>query len=116
MEISVKRIQELIKEEYDKVGNAGPVLHAKGLGTFGTDPKSILQSAVADIEMILAQVLEAHKAVETMARDTDKLDAEELEIAIGKLGSSRLRDNAVAKLEGALERQIKVNEGKNEKK
>jgi hypothetical protein len=43
------------------------------------------------------------------------LDAEDLEYMVAKLNSS-LVDNAIAKLQGALERQLKVHEAKNEKK
>ena len=40
MKITVERIKEIIREEHDKFreGDDGPLIHAKGLGTYGDDP------------------------------------------------------------------------------
>lgn len=117
MKITVERIKEIIREEHDKFleGDDGPLIHAKGLGTYGDDPKWVIDSALQDLELFHSNIGEARQIVQSMASNDHKIDAEELELAISNL-SSRLLENAKAKLEGALEQRMEIHEAKNEKK
>jgi len=114
VKITVERIKEIIKEEHEKMSKEGPIFHAQGLGTYGEHPAAILHSAAEDIEKIYEGIAEARDMLRNMIKKEYALDAEDLEYMVGKLNSS-LVDNAIAKLQGALERQLKVHEVKNDK-
>jgi len=117
MKITVERIKEIIREEHDKFlkGDDGPIIHAKGLGTYGDDPKYVLDSALQDLTSFSSNIGEALLVVQSITDNNYEINAEELEFALSSL-STRLLDNAKAKLEGALEQRMEVNEAKNEKK
>ena len=117
MKITVERIKEIIREEHDKFleGDDGPIIHAKGLGTYGDDPKYVLDSALQDISSFYDNIGEARDIIQNMADNNYDVDGEELELAISNL-STRLLENAKAKLEGALEQRMEINEAQNEKK
>jgi len=122
MKITVERIKQIIKEEYQKVhehdeydfeGDEGPIIHAQGLGTYGDDPQWVLKSALRDLEEIAEGMQEAADIVQEMIEG--EVDAEEVERVISRLGSPTI-DNAKAKLQGALDQRLEINEAINEKK
>ena len=112
MKLTVERIKQLIQEEYQKVlehDEEGPIIHAKGLGTYGDDPQWVLQSALRDLEDIAQGNLEAAKMVQQMI--DGEVDAEEIERIISRLATPKI-ENAKAKLQGALDQRLEINEAK----
>ena len=122
MEVSVKRLKEIIKEEFDKIAEEEELdIMVKGYGNLGSEPAIALQSAMGNVGNLIKSGKnkveagqEAREAINIMLGDSD-VDSSMLEKAIEALRPYESDNNAelaIAKLSAVLEQRRMINEEK----